>query len=137
MKKQIIPITFLFAAILTLGSFSSAHAQANITGKVVPIPIQYTLQIAEKDFPTQMTWADAKKACEGLGDGWRLPTKDELNSMYINRNEIGGFSPVAYWSSIEAIPAIRVAWMQYFSYGSRLAEDKTNKCYVRAVRPAL
>jgi hypothetical protein len=137
MKKQIIPIAFLFAAILTLGSFSSAHAQANIIGKVVPIPIQYTLQIAQFDFANQMSWADAKKACEALGDGWRLPSKDELNSMFINKNEIGGFSAGAYWSSTEAIPATRVAFIQYFNYGSRIAEDKTYKSYVRAVRNAL
>jgi hypothetical protein len=137
MKKQIIPITFLFAAILMFSSFNRANAQTNIIGKPKPIPIQYTLQVAEKDFPNQMNWAEAKKACEALGEGWRLPSKDELNSMYINRNEIGGFTTVAYWSSTEAIPAIRVAWMQYFSYGSRLTDDKTNKCYVRAVRNAL
>jgi hypothetical protein len=134
MKKQIIPIAFLFAAILTLGSFSSANAQANITGKVVPIPIQYTLQIAQHDFPNQMSLADAKKACEGLGDGWRLPTKDELNSMYINKNEISGFSASAYWSSSEIGP---FGWIQYFNYGGRIQEPKANRCYVRAVRNAL
>ena len=65
-----------------LGTFSSVHAQANIIGKPIPIPIQYTLQIAQTDFPNQMNWEDAKKACEALGEGWRLPSKDELNSMY-------------------------------------------------------
>ena len=81
-----------------------------------------------------MSWADAKKACETLGEGWRLPTKDELNSMYINRNEIGGFSPVAYWCSSEIGP---FGWIQYFNYGGRIQEPKNNKCYVRAVRNAL
>jgi len=134
MKKQIILITFLFATILMLGSFSSAHAQANIIGKPVPILIQYTLQVAQTDLPNQMNWADAKKACEGLGEGWRLPTKDELNSMYINRNEIGGFTSGAYWSSSEIPP---FGWIQYFNYGGRIQEPKINKCYVRAVRNAL
>jgi hypothetical protein len=131
MKKQIIPITFLFAAILILGSFSSAHAQANIIGKPVPIPIQYTLQIAQNDFPNQMNWADAKKACESLGEGWRLPTKDELNSMYINKNAIGGFTPNSYWSSTEMGP---FGWNQYFNYGGRISDPKTHKKFVRAVR---
>ena len=133
MKKQIIPITFLFAAILMLGSISSANAQSNIIGKPVPIPIQYTLQVAQNDFPNQMNWADAKKACEALGEGWRLPTKDELNSMYINKNAIGGFSPNSYWSSTEMPPVF--AWNQYFNYGGRINDQKTTKNYVRAVRP--
>ena len=98
MKKQIIPITFLFAAILMLGSISSANAQSNIIGKPVPIPIQYTLQVAQNDFPNQMNWADAKKACEALGEGWRLPTIEELNFMYNIKDtlKMSGFS---WWSS--------------------------------------
>ena len=65
--------------------------------------------------------------------GWRLPTKDELNSMYINKNAIGGFSPNSYWSSTEMPPVF--AWNQYFNYGGRINDQKTNKNYVRAVRP--
>ena len=38
-----------------------------------------------------MNWEDAKKACADLGDGWRLPTKDELNILYENKAKIGGF----------------------------------------------
>jgi hypothetical protein len=135
MKKQFIPLTFLFAMILMLGTFSRVHAQASIIGKPVPIPIQYTLQIAQTDFPNQMNWADAKKACEALGEGWRLPTKDELNSMYISRKDIGGFSTFPYWSSSEIPPVF--AWAQYFNYGGRNNEKKENKCLVRAVRNAL
>ena len=132
MKKQIIPISFLFAAMLVLGSSSNVNAQANIIGKPTPIPIQYSLQIAQIDFPNQMNWADAKKACEGLGEGWRLPTKDELNSMYINKNTIGGFSSNSYWSSSEMSI---FAWNQYFNYGGKISDSKANMNYVRAVRP--
>jgi hypothetical protein len=78
-----------------------------------------------------MNWADAKKACESLGEGWRLPSKDELNSMYINKNAIGGFTPNSYWSSTEMGP---FGWNQYFNYGGRISDAKTNKNYVRAVR---
>ena len=57
-----------------------------------------------------MTWEDAKKACAALGDGWRLPTKDELNILYENKDKIGGLihqlrSP--YWSSTEPVATLR------------------------------
>jgi hypothetical protein len=56
------------------------------------------LEIAEYDFPEEMNWNEAKKKCESLGKGWRLPTKNELNILYQNKNNIGGFEKKAYWS---------------------------------------
>ncbi|WP_297514200.1 retroviral-like aspartic protease family protein [Flavobacterium sp.] len=56
------------------------------------------LEIAEFDFPKQMMWDEAKKKCELLGKGWRLPTKKELNILYQNKNNIGGFEQKGYWS---------------------------------------
>ncbi len=35
--------------------------------------------VAQYDFPSMMNWQDAKKACEALGNYWRLPNVDELN----------------------------------------------------------
>ena len=43
---------------------------------------------------------------------WYLPSKDELNQMYIQQTAIGGFSAWYYWSSTEA-PAAS-AWSQFF-----------------------
>lgn len=37
------------------------------------------LEIAQYDFPNQMTMTEALAACKSLGQGWRLPTLDELN----------------------------------------------------------
>jgi hypothetical protein len=132
MKKQIIPVVLVLAVALLFGSFSNANAQSNIVGKTVPIPIQYSLQVAQFDFPNQMNWLDAKKACEALGEGWRLPTKDELNSMYVNKNTIGGFSTNSYWSSSEMGNFV---WNQYFNFGGREPDRRTNMNYVRAVKP--
>ncbi len=42
-----------------------------------------------EDLVGLMNWDDAKEACENLGDGWRLPTKDELNILYKNKDKIG------------------------------------------------
>ena len=59
------------------------------------------LEIATRDFAEKMTWEAAKKACADLGDGWRMPTKEELNEMYLNKDKIGAFTLDNYWSSSE------------------------------------
>jgi hypothetical protein len=79
---------------------------SNIEGKIPSIKIG-RLEIALYDFPKEMDWWAAKKACENLGPGWRLPRPNEFGVMYKNRFKIGGFkfnidnSP-SYWSSREA-----------------------------------
>lgn len=58
------------------------------------------LEVAEHDFPEKMNWEDAKKACEELGEGWRLPTKEELFDMFnmYYLKGIGNFKKDgAYW----------------------------------------
>ena len=80
----------------------------------------------------QMTWDDAMNACDGLGDGWRLPTRLELLLMHNNQDELGGFAFGYYWSSTENgnFPA----WIQNFGTGFQFNGYKTNNHYVRAVR---
>ena len=63
---------------------------------------------------------------------WYLPSKDELNQLYINRVAIGGFmTSYNYWSSSESANA---AWYQNFSNGSQTLSYKDLPSYVRAVR---
>ncbi len=63
------------------------------------------IQIAKNRFPTLMNWQDAKSACEALGEGWRLPNREELNEMYKNKELFEGFTSGEpeehgyYWSS--------------------------------------
>ena len=63
---------------------------------------------------------------------WFLPSKDELNQMYIRRTAIGGFSADYYWSSSEYGEGI--AWYQYFADGSENANNTSVTAYVRPVR---
>ena len=105
-------------------------SSSSIIGKSIRIG---SLEVAQNDFPKTMIWNDAVKACCDLGNGWKLPTKYELNLMYLNKDKIGGFAYNAYWSSTEY--DIGIAWGQYFNYGSQGLYSKTNGgYYVRAVR---
>jgi hypothetical protein len=63
---------------------------------------------------------------------WFLPSKDELNQMFIQKNVIGGFTNIAYWSSSEY--DANLAWNQYLDDGSVYASNKNNVYCVRAVR---
>jgi formylglycine-generating enzyme required for sulfatase activity len=40
------------------------------------------LRWTKKDNGQDINWADAKSYCAKLGDGWRLPTIDELRNVY-------------------------------------------------------
>jgi hypothetical protein len=40
------------------------------------------LQIAENDVSDKLDYFQAKKECEELGEGWRLPTYTDLKLMY-------------------------------------------------------
>ena len=69
---------------------------------------------------------------------WYLPSKDELNKLYLNRVAIGGFisnSNGLYWSSseIQSYP-YHSAWLQDFSNGGPLSIFKNFDVNVRAIR---
>ena len=63
---------------------------------------------------------------------WFLPSKDELNEMYLNKAAIGGFANNLYWSSTEVINVD--AWGQDFSSGVQFNDGKSYNLGVRAVR---
>ena len=69
---------------------------------------------------------------------WFLPSRDELNKLYLNRVVIGGFDTTTaedfYWSSSEFESDVYVAWGQYFGDGTRNAYGKYYSNGVRAVR---
>lgn len=79
----------------------------------------------------------AARTCDVSADGgytdWYLPSKDELNQLYINRTLIGGFSAASYWSSSETSSS--QAWSQNFSGGAQNGTAAKSSTYrVRAVR---
>jgi hypothetical protein len=66
---------------------------------------------------------------------WFLPSKDELNSLYLAKTTVGGFVLDYYWSS--TVNSGTTAWSQLFSDGRQNALDRfpvPDKAYVRPVR---
>ena len=81
------------------------------------------------------TWQQAMDACDNLTYGgysdWVLPSKNVLNTMYLHKNEIGGFSGYLYWSSTESSSN---AWYQDFGNGSQGYYSKNLNGSVRCIR---
>jgi PKD repeat protein len=63
---------------------------------------------------------------------WYLPAKSELNALYQNKNDIGGFSNYYYWSSTEN--DAYNAWKQDFYDGYQGYGNKGSNDRVRCVR---
>jgi len=86
----------------------------------------------------QGTGSYAAKLCYDLVlnsySDWYLPSKDELNKLYLNKAAIGGFYTSGYyWSSTEDTN-YSSAWYQSFTSGYQSNFYKGGTYYVRAVR---
>lgn len=67
--------------------------------------------------------------------GWRLPTIQELWSVFNSKKRVKGFEkfkPDAYWSS--TIYNDDMVWCIYFGSGNIGYESKRSTCRVRLVR---
>ncbi|MDC0231121.1 DUF1566 domain-containing protein [Aureispira] len=91
---------------------------------------------APSDQSTYEDWATAVNLCANYTGGgysdWFLPSKDELNQMYLNKTAIGGFSNYIYWSSTEVHP--NSAWTQNFDHGGTGLLYQGYTFNVRAIR---
>lgn len=118
-------------ALVSLLFFGKTNAQSNIIGNPIKIG---NLQVTQFDFPNRMKWDDANRTCLNLGEGWRLPTKDELNTLYNNKNQIGNLQDpyLAYWSSTEINN--NIAWYGVMKDGFTRSTEKFYESGVRAVR---
>jgi hypothetical protein len=63
---------------------------------------------------------------------WYLPSKYELNLLYLQKAVVGGFANNYYWSSSEDDAVY--AWYQGFANGLQEYNTKNGTIYVRAVR---
>ena len=102
---------------------------------VVGTPIKLgSIEVAQNDFPNNMNWKTAKKACAKLGKGWRLPTSRELKSMYENRVKIGGFSEGTYWTSSRCTFSKTGYLILTFKNNAEWWSEGENAWTIRAVR---
>ena len=119
MKKYLIIIALFI-------SFTSVSQIIGTTYKLDSI------EIAQFDLPTTTTWYNAKRECKELGKGWRLPTKEELDKMYNNKDLIGNFVNTNYWSSTDYNSDY--AWMQVFTHKLIAVTLKEGHINARAVK---
>lgn len=63
---------------------------------------------------------------------WYLPSRHELNLLYLQKNVVGGFVDDVYWSSTES--GLNNAWDQDFSTGTMFEATKHFTNYIRAIR---
>ena len=57
--------------------------------------------VAENDYSIELGWDEAITASLKMDKNWRLPTKEELQSIYLNKEVLNIKSDGAYWSSTE------------------------------------
>lgn len=68
----------------------------------------------------------------GEFDDWFLPSLNEMDFLYQNRDKIGGFSTVEYWSSCET-NATNACVMSFIT-GEQLSKPKSEVRRVRVIR---
>jgi hypothetical protein len=89
-----------------------------------------------EDLPEQYVWNSAQTEATAQDfaghTDWRVPTKEELDRLYLARNFIGGFRSAWYWSSSEVNN--RDAWLLGFGYRNQTSTTKNYYACVRCVR---
>ncbi len=100
----------------------------------------HVLIAAKADLPggAIYTWDTAKIASQKLEENgysdWYLPSKEELNKLYLTKSVVGDFaeSKVNYWSSTDG--GGDMAWHQYLKNGYQYRNPKDSHWRVRPIR---
>ena len=112
--------------------YNGSYVTTGATGTAIGTGSSNTVAIVK----TQIAGSYAASLCSDLVLGgyydWYLPSKDELNQLYLNKGSIGGFASSLYWSSTEY--GDYGAWRQSFYDGKRDGYGKGSEFSVRAVR---
>ena len=117
----------------TLAWGNSPLAISGADGTAIGDGEQNTTDIVTCCAETWRAGTDAYDLVLGGQTDWFLPSKDELNQMYVQINAIGRFLSRLYWSSSE-VDGGYFAWMQAFYNGSQGIWLRGVQIYVRPVR---
>ena len=115
--------------------YNGTYTTTGATGTAIGTGLSNTNTIIASQGATATSYAAGlARAYTGGGyTDWYLPSKDELNKLYLNKVAIGGFSEyVYYWSSTE-YDNYNV-WAHYFGIGMLVDRGKSNTYTVRAIR---
>ena len=88
-----------------------------------------SIECYKNTIETYMTWDEANKYCLMLGDGWRLPNKDEL--IYLFNNHIDKFGNYGCWGDKFST---EFSWSVGFKTGNIYLNPIDNKNYLIPVR---
>jgi hypothetical protein len=112
--------------------YNGTYGTTNATGTALGTGNTNTIAIVN----AQGSGSYAAKLCDDLVlngyTDWYLPSKDELEKLYLNRAAVGGFSSAVYWSSSENDDYN--AWYFAFNLGVANSLNKDYTFQVRAVR---
>jgi hypothetical protein len=114
--------------------YNGTYTTTGATGTAIGTGLANTNTIITSQGATATSYAAglARAYAGGGYTDWYLPSKDELNKLYLNRIAIGGFASNYYWSSTEA--GSFNAWDQNFGSGFQNSSFKVDTDYVRAIR---
>ncbi len=126
MKYAVLLLALMFPGCGVGSTTDGAYETFTIAGE--------TMQVAKEDFPSRMKWDDAMSACAGLGNGWRLPSRQEQLVMYqqLQMGGKGNFKEDNYWSSSELNEVD--AWCFDFANGQASVNSTYFPRRVRAIR---
>ena len=118
--------------------FNGSYTATGGNGTAIGTGLANTNAIITSQGATSTNYAaGVARAYAGGGySDWFLPSKDELNKLYLNKTAIGGIAGY-YWTSSDVLNAYlnAYAWLENFLNGTQNQDSKdTNNYKVRAIR---